>query len=180
MFLSFSQSVIICERMAIKSIERLISRPVLFISPAEGSKACQRSYSLANQREYERKPTCVCVCVCVRVHVCTYEFSIMCLCAYACMFTCIHASVSLACVFCPCACVCIVLFVYVCVLREKLGNVLHTLAGLLLITNGSRSVFPGGIVDIVRIVLNGNWRFERATTTGLFRRSQCLVYSGNK
>ena len=117
--------------MAIKSIEWLISRPVLFISPAEGSKACQRSYSLANQREYERKPTCVCVCVraCVRVrvHVCTYEFSIICLCAYACMFTCIHASVSLACVFCSRACVCIVLFMYVCVLREKLGNVLHTL-----------------------------------------------------
>ena len=45
------------------------------------------------------------------------------------------------CVFCARTCVCIVLFMYVRVLREKLGNVLrsYSFAGLLLITNCSRS-----------------------------------------
>ena len=123
---------------------------------------------------------CVRACVCVCVHVCTYEFSIICLCAYACMFTCIHASVSLACVFCPRACVYCFVCVCVCIERKARECASYSFAGLLLITNCSRSAFPGGIVDIGRIVLNGNWRFERATTTGLFRRSQCLVYSGNK
>ena len=74
--------------------------------------------------------------------------------------------------FCLCMCVCIE--------RKARECASYSLAGLLLITNCSRSAFPCGIVDIVRIALNGNWRFKRATTTGLFRRSQCLVYSGNK
>ena len=117
--------------------------------------------------------------VCVCVHVCTYEFSIICLCAYACMFTCIDASVSLACVFCPRACVYCFVCVCVCIERKARECASYSFAGLLLITNCSRSAFPAGIVDIGRIVLNGNWRFERATTTGLFRGSQCLVYSGN-
>ena len=116
----------------------------------------------------------------VCVHVCTYEFSIICLCAYACMFTGIHASVSLACVFCPRACVYCFVCICVCIERKARECASYSFAGLLLITNCSRSAFPGGIVDVVRIVLNGNWRFEQATTTGLFRRSQCLVYSGNK
>ena len=33
--------------------------------------------------------------------------------------------------------------------------------------------YPCGIVDIV---LNGNWRFEQAATTGLFRRSWVSMY----
>ena len=95
------------------------------------------------------------------------------------MFTCIHASVSLPCVFCARVCVYCFVCVCVCIERKARECASYSFAGLLLITNCSRSDFPCGIVDVVRIA-NGNWRFERATTTGLFRIPQCLVYSGNK
>ena len=87
------------------------------------------------------------------------------------MFTCIHACMCdfSMCVLCTYMCVYCFFCVCVCVLREKARECAsYSFAGLLLITNCSRSAFPCGIVDIV---LNGNWRFEQATTTGLFRRS---------
>ena len=82
------------------------------------------------------------MCVCV----CTYEFSIICLCAYACMFTCIHAIVSLACVLCMCMCVYCFVRVCVCIKRKARECASYSFAGLLLITNCSRSAFPCGIV----------------------------------
>ena len=102
----------------------------------------------------------VCICMYVYMHTCECEFSM--------------------CVLSMCMCVYCFVCVCVCIERKARKCASYSFAELLLITNCSRSAFPGGIVDVVRIVLNGNWRFEQATTTGLFRRSQCLVYSGNK
>ena len=71
------------------------------------------------------------------------------------MFTCMRVCV----LFCSC------------IERKAREGTPYSFAELLLITNCSRSAFPGDIVDVVRIVLNGKLRFERATTTGLFMKS---------
>ena len=61
------------------------------------------------------------------------------------MFTCIHVCVSLACVFCARACVYYFVCVCACIEGKARECASYSFVGLLLITNGSRSAFPGGI-----------------------------------